>query len=619
MKKIYKNIICIIIMILGIGTIIGTVIIANNNLTNNNQMPDMPNNNSNGVQRPSMPNGNSNNGQRPSMPNGNSSNEQDSSMPGNISNGEQPPEKPSGESNQSDGQESSNMNEPPSMPNNNEDMNNSNQMQNNNHLIAKDSVATLSIGYIIAIIIGSLLFSISLLYLILSHLGSNNIFISFDKGLIYVLLTIIATATLSFGTIYYTNNNVLLPSTANVNNINNNGSSNVTNKGKKTVNSNETLNDSYTSTDSDENAILVSDGGNATIENATIEKSGDSANTESADFYGTNAGILTTANATSTIKNTTITTNGKGANAVFATGENAKVYISDSTIKTTGESSSRGLDATYGGYIEGTKLKITTQGASSATLATDRGEGTIKVSDSTLETNGAGSPIIYSTGDISISDTKGTANSAQMVVVEGKNSATVTDSTLYASAKGNRNQDVDQAGVMIYQSMSGDAAQGKGTFTAKNSSLNILSSSSYYKTAPMFFITNTTAEINLEKTTLNYGSNILLSVKGTSEWGNSGSNGGTVTLNAKNQTLNGNIEIDNISTLTLNLNSKSKYEGTINADNTAKSIVVNLSSDSKWKLTGDTYITELNDDDSDYSNIDLNGYKLYVNGVLLKK
>ena len=46
-----------------------------------------------------------------------------------------------------------------------------------------------------------------------------------------------------------------------------------------------------------------------------------------------------------------------------------------------------------------------------------------------------------------------------MVVIEGKNTATVTNSTLIASAQGNRG-DTDQAGIMIYQSMSGDAGQG---------------------------------------------------------------------------------------------------------------------------------------------------------------
>ncbi len=69
-----------------------------------------------------------------------------------------------------------------------------------------------------------------------------------------------------------------------------------------------------------------------------------------------------------------------------------------------------------------------------------------------------------------------------MVVIEGKNSATVTDLNLNASGKGNR-EDTDQAGIMIYQSMSGDAGEGTGTFTAKKSTLTIQSNSEYYKTA----------------------------------------------------------------------------------------------------------------------------------------
>jgi len=34
----------------------------------------------------------------------------------------------------------------------------------------------------------------------------------------------------------------------------------------------------------------------------------------------------------------------------------------------------------------------------------------------------------------------------------------------------------------------------------------------------------------------------------------------------------------------------------------------------KLRLTGNTYVTTLNDEDTSYSNIDFNGYTLYVNG-----
>ena len=309
--------------------------------------------------------------------------------------------------------------------------------------------------------------------------------------------------------------------------------------------------------------------------------------------------------------------NGSGSSNSDNDSASAKATASKTVSKNSktfsGSGSARGLDATYGGTINADNVTVSTAGNSCASLATDRGEGTVTAKNSTLSTKGTGSPVIYSTGKISISNTTGTASGSQMVVIEGKNSATVTNSKLTASGQGNRNN-VDNSGIMIYQSMSGDASTGTGTFTAKNSTLSVSKNSSYYKKAPMFFVTNTDAVINLTNTKLSYGSNTLLSVKGTSEWGQSGSNGGTVKLNASKQTLSGNISLDKLSTLTMKLNNSCTYTGTINAKNTAKKISLTLDSSSKIKLTGDSYVTSLNDADSSYSNIDFNGYKLYVNG-----
>ncbi len=79
----------------------------------------------------------------------------------------------------------------------------------------------------------------------------------------------------------------------------------------------------------------------------------------------------------------------------------------------------------------------------------------------------------------------------------------------------------------------------------------------------------------------------------------------------------GNIAIDSISTLDMTMNYNSYYEGTINGSNEAKSITLKLDSTSKIKLTGDSYITTLDDADTSYENIDFNGYTLYVNGVAI--
>ena len=101
------------------------------------------------------------------------------------------------------------------------------------------------------------------------------------------------------------------------------------------------------------------------------------------------------------------------------------------------------------------------------------------------------------------------------------------------------------------------------------------------------------------------------------KWGDSGKNGGEVTLNAKNQKIEGNIYVDSISDLEMNLSKGSSYLGSINEENTAKTLSLTLDSSSNLTLTGDTYITSLNNEVSDNSNINLNGHKLYVNGEAL--
>ena len=70
--------------------------------------------------------------------------------------------------------------------------------------------------------------------------------------------------------------------------------------------------------------------------------------------------------------------------------------------------------------------------------------------------------------------------------------------------------------------MSGDAGVGTANFIGKDSTFEIQTTSSVYSSAPIFFVTNTAATINLENFNFKYGSGIFLKVGATSEWGNSG-------------------------------------------------------------------------------------------------
>lgn len=366
--------------------------------------------------------------------------------------------------------------------------------------------------------------------------------------------------------------------------------------------------ETYTSTGDDENALRV-DGATVTLKDITIEKTaGSSSNTEDGDFYGLNAGLLVLNGATATITGATVNTSVTNGNGVFSYGEGTVVNISDSTIRTT-ENNSGGIQTTGGGTMNATNLDVETQGNSAAAIRSDRGGGTVNVDGGSYVTNETGSPAIYCTADISVSDATLTANASEGVVVEGKNSVALTDCEVTGNMSNTYNGDSDENihCIMIYQSMSGDADVGEATFSAEGGSITA-------KTGDMFYITNTDCEITLKDVAFTLANDVFLRVEGNSSsrgWGTEGANGGDVTLTADSQEFTGNILVDEISSLALTMKNGTSYEGAINPDGAGGTVDVTLDDNSTWTLTGDSYITSF---DGDTSNIAANGYHLYVNG-----
>lgn len=304
------------------------------------------------------------------------------------------------------------------------------------------------------------------------------------------------------------------------------------------------------SSSSDQVVFLVINGGSLTIQGSSssyvnIVKSGSAASSgqvsDDYNFYGINSSIVVAGSSSSaTISYLNMSSSSNGSNAIVAT-DSASVTISNSVITTSGNAGSRGLHATYNGNIEANKVKITTSGASCASIATDRGGGSITASNMELYTNGKGSPLIYSTGSITVKSSSGLASTSQMVVVEGGSSAFIYSSSFSCKGDGNRtgtsesdssSHTIDKGGIFIYQSMSGDSEEGTDYFKAYDSSFTLLNSDT-----PMFYVTNITAEITLSNNTFTLAdtSDYFLKLEETSAWGNKGSNGGKVKLSLTNQ------------------------------------------------------------------------------------
>ena len=400
------------------------------------------------------------------------------------------------------------------------------------------------------------------------------------------------------------------------------GSTQITYSGATVITSEETqTNQTYTSEAAKENALLISTSDNVTINNPTVTKTGDSDGTDNDNFYGVNSGILAKDGGTTTITGGNITCNATGGNGIFsyggmsvatgsATGDGTTINISETTITTDGYKAG-GIMATGGGAINASNLTINTAGISSAAIKTDRGGGTIIVEGGEYNTTGAGSPSIYSTGDVTVSNATLTSTKSEAVVVEGGNSVTFNNCTVISdnSELYDQAQTYDNIKMCRTPNVKRSPNQQPSIFTMTGGSM-------VCKTGNMFHVTNTTSIINLTSVKLtNSSSNVFLDASADG-WGQAGTNGGYVTVNATNQNITGDTIIDNISTLTMNLNEGSKYTGTINGENTAQSINLVLDSTSKLTLTGDSYVTSLtNDGVTNNSNINLNGYTLYVNGT----
>ena len=403
------------------------------------------------------------------------------------------------------------------------------------------------------------------------------------------------------------------------------GSSNVSWSGATTITSSTTQsNQTYASASADQNALLINTSGTVTINNPTVTKSGGTSASDNYSFYGINSAVMCKGGGTTTITGGTITTSAAGANGVFsyganngttnAVGDGTTVCISDTEITTTGNGSG-GIMTTYGGTTVASNLTVTTSGGSSAPIRTDRGGGWVTVTGGTYTSSGLGSPAIYSTADVDVSDATLVSNKSEGVCIEGTGSIELTNCDLTATNNALNGNATFYDTVMIYQSMSGDASSGTSAFTMTGGTLTS-------NNGHVFHVTNTTATITLSGVTIvnNDSDGILLSV--CDDGWSGGSN--TATFVANGQTMEGTILVGSDSTLTLKLTDGTVYTGKIsgkitNGKGTTVStsvgtVSVTLDSTSKWYLTGDTYIKSFS---GTAANVITNGYTLYVNGTAL--
>lgn len=307
---------------------------------------------------------------------------------------------------------------------------------------------------------------------------------------------------------------------------------------------NSISNESISSTGTDENAILVTNQANVSLDNVTIDRtSSDSTGGDSSSFYGVGAAVLAT-DGTVNISNSTITTNASGGAGIFAYGDGV-ANVSDTTINTT-QDTSGGIHVAGGGTLHATNLTVETNGGSAATIRSHRGGGTMTVNGGSYTSNGSGSPAVYCTADIDIQNATLTATGSEAVCIEGLNSLKLTDCDLTGDMPENEQNDCTWT-VILYQSMSGDSEVGNSTFSMTGGSLTS-------KNGGLFYTTNTESTFYLSDVDITYSdsNDFFLKCTGNSNargWGQSGANGADCIFTADNQDMTGDVIWDSISDL----------------------------------------------------------------------
>ena len=372
-------------------------------------------------------------------------------------------------------------------------------------------------------------------------------------------------------------------------------------------------NETIESTGTDENAALISSGANVTLDNDTITRtSADSQGGDNSSFYGVGAAVLAT-EGTAYVKDGSVTTDAAGGAGLFAY-DDGTVYASGTTVETT-QDTSGGVHVAGGGTLYGWDLDVETNGESSAAIRSDRGGGTMVLDGGNYVSNGVGSPAIYSTADIAVSNASLTANGSEAVCIEGLNSIHLYDCDLTGNMS-----DLDQNDntwtVILYQSMSGDSEVGNSTFQMDGGSLTS-------ENGGVFYTTNTESTITLNNVDINYNDDneFFLQCTGNTNqrgWGQSGVNGADCHFTGISQDMQGDVIWDSISDLDFYLTEGSSLTGAVVDDESYAGeggegyCNVYVSADSTWTVTGDSTVSSL---ENEGTIVDSNGKTVTIQGT----
>lgn len=353
-----------------------------------------------------------------------------------------------------------------------------------------------------------------------------------------------------------------------------------------------TLSDAEFSTDKRNDSVCkASNGATVTMTNVKIYKSGDTTDHTEGSFTGLNAAVLAEGGSF-IIQDSEIVSDAIGGNNVFAHGTGSHITLKNVLLDAYGAASNRCIFVSFGGEVEAEGCEFISRGSISSTVATDTGGGAIRLKDCLVKTLGGHCASLYSTGRIEAEHCVCVAPETEGIIIVGGNSITLKDTHIFSG---------QSQGVKF----AADIEEDTGSFTMIGGSLSVCEGPVVASQGKANMLLDHVAIANPDgKAILGLKPMLMPGMEPPKDAAPE-----QIHVVLRNQTLTGEISGDVSCDILLEVTEGSVFKGRVSQDCTAK-VKICLSADSRLILTGDTVLSEFENEDLAGNNIEYNGFAL---------
>lgn len=281
--------------------------------------------------------------------------------------------------------------------------------------------------------------------------------------------------------------------------------------------------------------------------------------------------------------------------------KNGSVIIKDSSVRTTGYSA---VNVSTNGAAKLVDTTVKANG-SSAVKVSDNGE--VEIEGGSVKEDGD----IVANGMVRISG--GSVDISNGALVKGDVSSAVSmlNGTELTVGSGSVLKSNSDKGTIKISAVTGEDDFLTDDVNDKSATIGIMDSTieNNAKNGTVFLLEDGNAVVNLENSTVK--GTYLCDIYTENAFKSTGND---ITFNLENQTVEGDIKVNNLTAVTLNVGKNSSYKGSVNANNESDSVDIYVDDSATLEFTGTCCFNKFVINDTTMNNIIGNGHYIYYDG-----